>query len=172
MKPGGGGKSVIQHSSTRPTSSGRKVEALVVVIAKWTIRVSLHFLHFVGFDERERPCDGLVVAGAERIDGEGPVDGLPGAGRESRLRRTGLLRRRSTGCRGTAIREAVEAAEDLQAEPVVEEVAFADQLAVAVDLLDIALHRAGEEGVGEPLPAMLSAASQAAAKTGLRRRAA
>ena len=29
---------------------------------------------------------------------------------------------------------------------------FADQLAVAPDLLDIALHRAGEKGVGKPLP--------------------
>ena len=51
-----------------------------------------------------------------------------------------------------AIRQAVEAAEDLQAEPVVEEVLFADHHAVAVELLDIALHRAGEEGVGEPFP--------------------
>lgn len=45
----------------------------------------------------------------------------------------------------------VEAAEDGEAEAVVEHVALPDQLAVLVDLLDIALHRTGEERVGKPL---------------------
>ena len=47
--------------------------------------------------------------------------------------------------------EAVEAAEDGEAEAVVDYVALADQLAVLVDLLDIPLHRAGEKSVREPL---------------------
>ena len=53
---------------------------------------------------------------------------------------------------GELICDPIEPPENLQAEAVVEEVALADQLAVLVNLLDIALHRAREERVGEPLP--------------------
>ena len=48
--------------------------------------------------------------------------------------------------------ESVEAAENGEPKAVVDHVALPDQLAVLVDLLDIALHRAGEQRVGKPLP--------------------
>lgn len=47
--------------------------------------------------------------------------------------------------------EPVEATEDREAEAVVDEVAFADQFPVLIDLLDITFHRTGEKGVGKPL---------------------
>jgi hypothetical protein len=53
---------------------------------------------------------------------------------------------------GELARQPIQAAEDGEAQAVVEHVPLADQLAVLVDLLDITLHRAGEERVGEPLP--------------------
>jgi hypothetical protein len=67
-----------------PPAAVGKVEGVVFVVAKWKIRVYLHFLHFValrpaqdrGFDEGQRPGDALVIAGTESLQGESPVDGL------------------------------------------------------------------------------------------------
>jgi hypothetical protein len=53
--------------------------------------------------------------------------------------------------RQAGLGETVEAAEEGEAEAVVEHVPFPDQLAVLPDLLDIAFHRARKERVGEPL---------------------
>ena len=114
-------------------------------------RGSFYFLHFVTFDERECPGDAFVVTCAQRFDGERPVDRVRVTGGGG----PGLIVEGDTAAdradRHAHLREAVEAAEDGEAEAVVDDVALADQLAVAVDLLDIAFHRAGEERVGKPL---------------------
>ena len=39
-----------------------------------SIQGVFHFLHFVTFDERQRPGDAFIVAGAQRLDREAPVD--------------------------------------------------------------------------------------------------
>jgi len=100
---------------------------------------------------RESLRNALVIAAAESLDCKGPVDRLrvtSGGG-------TGLIIEGDTladGADGHAhLRKPIEAAEDGEAEAIVDHAPLADQLAVPVDLLDIALHRAGEERVGEPL---------------------
>ena len=108
-----------------------------------------HFLHFVTFDQGERLGHTLVVADAERVDRMLPVEASVARCRSPVLARERQVPRTDGHA---AFGQPVEAAEDGEAEAVVDEVAFADQLAVLVDLLDIALHRAGEERVGEPLP--------------------
>ena len=111
----------------------------------------VHFAAFVHLERGQRRGHRPGLAGAERADRLVPV--------ERRRPSTSLGTNRADRARGRDVgvggqgragfEQAVEAAENGEAEVVVDVALFADQHAVAVIIFDAAFDRAGEQRIGE-----------------------